>query len=570
MTIEGTHGNDTLTGTSGNDSFNVSQGGNDTVSGLGGNDIIYFGAAFTAADSADGGAGTDTLRLTGDYSAGVTFGASTLLNVEQMQLGTGFSYDLITNDATVASGARLKVDAHTLGTSDSLTFNGAAESNGTFYFIGGTGNDTLTGGTGVDTFDLSYGGEDHVTGGAGNDVIDVGAALDSGDHIDGGSGNDIVVLKGNYSGAHAVTLSATTLVNVETIKVAPGFNYDITLSAPVSNANSNEHINGYFLGAGNSLHFDASAVSGQVYTLDGGAGNDVLLAAPSTGSSQGDLFDLHEGGNDTAQGSSSHDVFKMGTTLNAGDMLDGGGGGDTLELSGDYSTPVVLGATTLTNIGGISLQPGFTYDIVENDGNVAAGQTLGISGARINNETNIIFDGSAETDGHFIFEDSGDSTNVFIGGAQSDKFFVLNYSTNTVTGGGGADTISIGGNITEVETFKYNAVSDSTSTGYDTYLGIQSSDFVMHVSPIGAVTGVDAKVSGGALSTATFDSDLAAAVGASQLAAHHAVLFAATSGTLSGHTFLVVDENGTAGYQAGGDLVMDVTGLTAITMGEFS
>ncbi len=66
----------------------------------------------------------------------------------------------------------------------------------------------------------------------------------------------------------------------------------------------------------------------------------------------------------------------------------------------------------------------------------------------------------------------------------------------------------------------------------------------------------------GALSTATFDSDLASDVGAGQMAAHHAVLFTADAGTLSGHTFLVVDENGTAGYQAGADLVIDVTGAT--------
>jgi hypothetical protein len=36
-------------------------------------------------------------------------------------------------------------------------------------------------------------------------------------------------------------------------------------------------------------------------------------------------------------------------------------------------------------------------------------------------------------------------------------------------------------------------------------------------------------------------------------------LFTATTGTLAGQTFLVIDENGTAGYQAGADLVIDVT-----------
>jgi hypothetical protein len=41
---------------------------------------------------------------------------------------------------------------------------------------------------------------------------------------------------------------------------------------------------------------------------------------------------------------------------------------------------------------------------------------------------------------------------------------------------------------------------------------------------------------------------------------------------LSGHTFLVVDENGTAGYQAGADLVFDVTGASnmgSLAVGDF-
>ena len=73
----------------------------------------------------------------------------------------------------------------------------------------------------------------------------------------------------------------------------------------------------------------------------------------------------------------------------------------------------------------------------------------------------------------------------------------------------------------------------------------------------GTVSAVDAAVTTGALSTATFDSDLAAAVGASQLGAGHAVVFTPNSGTLSGDHFLIVDANGVAGYQAGQDYVIE-------------
>jgi hypothetical protein len=40
------------------------------------------------------------------------------------------------------------------------------------------------------------------------------------------------------------------------------------------------------------------------------------------------------------------------------------------------------------------------------------------------------------------------------------------------------------------------------------------------------------------------------------------VLFTPDRGTLAGHTFLIVDANGTAGYQAGQDYVIDITGAT--------
>jgi hypothetical protein len=71
------------------------------------------------------------------------------------------------------------------------------------------------------------------------------------------------------------------------------------------------------------------------------------------------------------------------------------------------------------------------------------------------------------------------------------------------------------------------------------------------------VTGVDTAITTGAVgATRRFDSDLASAVGATKLAAHHAVLFTPNSGPHAGETFLIVDANGVAGYQASADLVI--------------
>ncbi|HEX9946054.1 MAG TPA: Calx-beta domain-containing protein, partial [Allosphingosinicella sp.] len=79
---------ETLVGTEGADTFNLSQGGDDTVSGLGGNDIFYFGGALTADDNVNGGSGSDTIVLQGDYSGGLILDGS-VTEIENISLLAG-------------------------------------------------------------------------------------------------------------------------------------------------------------------------------------------------------------------------------------------------------------------------------------------------------------------------------------------------------------------------------------------------------------------------------------------------------------------------------------------------
>jgi hypothetical protein len=56
------------------------------------------------------------------------------------------------------------------------------------------------------------------------------------------------------------------------------------------------------------------------------------------------------------------------------------------------------------------------------------------------------------------------------------------------------------------------------------------------------------------------------------LQAHHAALFDANGGEFAGDTFLIVDFNGKAGYQAGRDLVIQLDAahhLDHLTIGSF-
>src|SRR5262249_44123496 len=143
-------GNDVLTGGSNDDIFRAGAG-TDTIQGGGGDDRVDFEGNFTAADSFDGGAGNDTVRLKGNYSGGVVLGATTLVNVENLELVAGNSYNLTMNAATVAAGNTLTVHAASLVGANTVTFDGSADvAGGNFVIYSGAGSDVLTGGAGND------------------------------------------------------------------------------------------------------------------------------------------------------------------------------------------------------------------------------------------------------------------------------------------------------------------------------------------------------------------------------------------------------------------------------------
>ncbi|HEX4295088.1 MAG TPA: bluetail domain-containing putative surface protein, partial [Rhizomicrobium sp.] len=148
------------------------------------------------------------------------------------------------------------------------------------------------------------------------------------------------------------------------------------------------------------------------------------------------------------------------------------------------------------------------------------------------------------------------ATTVTINGTAGNDSITVGNNNYHLVGGAGADTMTVG---TGHDAFVYNSASESTGPTYDTIVGFDAmrDQFVLNTS----VTGINTAVNSGALdSGANFNTELASDIGAGQLGANHAVLFTASSGNLAGHTFLIVDTNGVAGYQAGQDLVIDVTG----------
>ena len=352
-----------MAGNAGNDVL-VGGGGSDILDGgVGADRIVYLSIADSTA------AAFDNLYYfeSGIDKIDVTALAVTSISWTQHTENTGISlvnYFMAT--VTTAAGAlTIRVTGDHLVLSDFLYTPEPDQ-----RLVGTSGGDTLTGGSGNDTLD-GLGGADLMIGKAGNDIYYVD---DSGDQVieNSGEGTDEV---------------RTALA-------------DYTLPDNVENLTA------------------TATAAGQI--LRGNALDNIV-----TGSGQGDLFRLEQGGNDTANGGGGDDGFFFGAAFTIADHVDGGAGtNDQIALQGNYTlfNRLVMGADTIAGIEALVVLPGFSYDIVMNDGNVVAGGILKVQATQLAAGQSLHFDGTAETDGSFlIFGGNGDDN--LTGGAKDDGFY---------------------------------------------------------------------------------------------------------------------------------------------------
>ena len=449
-----------------------------------------------------------------------------------------------------AAGASSAIDSFTYtlvggGTATvSITVGGVNQSGQALY--GDSGDNDIVGADFNDMFRLEQGGSDEASGQAGDDIFYFGAALGSDDLVDGGAGTDTVAIQGDYSAGLVLGSGIDgNLIGVESLSLLSGSNllfgdsggnlYDYVITTLDSNvaAGVQFKINGGNLLVGEDLTVDGSAETDGRFLIYGGKGVDLL-----TGGAGNDVFFFaHEG------------------RLGAGDHVDGGGGVDGLFLRGNFTIDFNDAAYsnlvrnvenfTLTSVTDTryarSSDTEFDYDIITDDDLVGAGLTVTFNGGQLQANETMKLDAGNETDGHVrIF--AGASNDTLIGGAGNDLLYG-GLGSDSLDGGAGSDT------------FRYNSVAESSGLAHDVLVGFDYS--VDRLDLAGTHDSFEA-VSGGLLNLATFDSDLAAAMNGI-LDANDAVFFTADSGDRAGSIFLVVDQNGIAGYQAGQDYVFDVT-----------
>ena len=247
----------------------------------------------------------------------------------------------------------------------------------------GLGNDQIFGGDGNDTIidnNLGENAVQQIHGGKGNDIVELyGAELRSGTYIGGGEGTNTLAVEGD--------ISLGTISEFQTLEVIGSTRLTAAQLAgftTVTDSGNNGMIEAVGAGTyslkgkafGNAVaELSAQNVTGAI-TLIGSDRNTQWLQAgdgPTTliaGNGKGDTL-WAGGGNDVLRGGSGGDTFYGGPGLDrfvggvgndifainarAGETVAGGGGIDTLEITGDISKMTISGIHTLQSDGGVIL-----------------------------------------------------------------------------------------------------------------------------------------------------------------------------------------------------------------------
>lgn len=275
---------------------------------------------------------------------------------------------------------------------------------------GGAGNDTIYGGGGADT----------LLGGLGHDYLYAGGS--PGESVNGGDGDDHI-----YGGLNGQTLEGGA--GNDTI-----YGDD---AAPTSGVA--DYISG---GSGNDYVLGANAGD----TIYGGSGDDSLRGGLGNDTIYGD------DGLDTLRGEDGDDVLQPNSSLQAGEIYDGGAGNDTLDFSnfgGSYAVDLAagtfnVGATSTTLVSIENVNAGSGNDTIQTTAN-GGEQVWGnggndVIGGGLNNQTLYGGAGNDSIYGDGIVAQGSGVGDLLDGGDGNDHIEGAGGS-DTMIGGAGNDTL---------------------------------------------------------------------------------------------------------------------------------
>ena len=329
---------------------------------------------------------------------------------------------------------------------------------------GGSGNDSLIGGTKADV----------ISGGAGNDQITGAAGVDN---LSGGAGNDTFVIA---TAAHFQTLATAETIDGGADNDTISFTADMTLiGTDIAAIKNVENLSFASAGANSITLSDAFFTNGAITTIaikdaQTTAGLTVNASALTAANSVNVTANDAAGNNDSLVGGAGNDTFNFttvtsATALTSTDVVTGGAGTDTLAISlagVNALTDVTL--TGVTNIevitvkdSGLNLaatiQSGDGVFVTTTTGTIQT--TVGIVNASAMTGGGIFtFNGSGETDSTMSIT-GGTGGDVLTGGSKSDTI-IGGTGTDGINGRGGADNLSGGDGV---DTFTVSVLADFIS-----------------------------------------------------------------------------------------------------------
>ncbi|MFO0881652.1 MAG: calcium-binding protein [Gemmataceae bacterium] len=452
---------DNLTGDSEADEFKVTLAGSlaGTIDGAGGTDVLTFA----------GSTGARTITLTG---LGVTDGYTG----SEALVGGFTNVDTLVGSSNVDTLIGRDVEA-------TWTVNGTYTYNSGSRDITFSAIENLTGGSDIDTFNLSADHGGNVSGMGGADVMSLTADADLTGNLAGGDGGDSISLAGTSSVTGAVTGDAgnDSFAMADTAMVtgtmAGGAGTDSLSYANYTNAVSviltGPAVADGYLGM-------ATGVTGGIATMDSiagrtaGAGSDILkgeqvastwtLGATNTYKETSGVANTLEFANfEALVGGAAADAFVVNNNAFTG-SIDGGVGANSVSYAGNGSAVevnisgtnagTVTGAFSFTNLGSwVGSAQADTFNFTSNAAKVtgsinggAGDDSLSYSGytsaVRVNLNTGVAT--GAASIASFVNVTGGSGNDTLIGNGEANML-TGGDGNDTVVGNAGAD--SLGGGV---------------------------------------------------------------------------------------------------------------------------